>query len=57
MKISAAKLLDLQPGNDLDLKLDPEAHVDLTVNGKHVGKGEVVQIGESLGLRVLQIGK
>lgn len=49
------KLLELQPGNLLDLDIHPENGVDLVVNGKRIGKGEVLKIGESLGVRILDI--
>lgn len=49
------QLLELQPGNVLDLDLYPENGVDLVVNGKKIGKGEILKLGESLGVRILDI--
>jgi len=56
IQITAKKLLELQPGNVLDLDLAVDSGVDLVVNGRTIGKGELLQIGETLGVRILQIG-
>ncbi len=56
VNLSVQKLLDLSPGNLLDLNLTPESGVNLVVNGRIIGKGELVKIGETIGCRVLQIG-
>lgn len=56
LKISLAKLRELQPGNLLDLDVRPEEGVDLVINGRSVGRGELLRVGESLGVRVLEIG-
>lgn len=55
LQISMQKLMELQPGNLLELDLKPENGVDLTVNGKRIGKGELMKIGEALGVRILDI--
>lgn len=49
-------LMELKPGNLLDFSVHPELGVDLVVNGCRIGKGELVQIGEVLGIRVLELG-
>lgn len=56
LKISLAKLRELQPGGLLDLDVRPEEGVDLVINGRSVGRGELLRVGESLGVRVLEIG-
>jgi flagellar motor switch protein FliN/FliY len=56
LKMSVQKLMDLQPGNVLDLNLSPEDGVDLTVNGRCIAKGELLKIGDVLGVRILDIG-
>jgi flagellar motor switch protein FliN len=53
MQISVQKLLDLEPGNLLELDIHPENGVDLVVNGNVIGKGELLKIGDSLGVRIL----
>lgn len=56
LQMSIKQLMDLQPGNILDLNIHPENGVDLIVNGKRIAKGELLKIGDSLGVRVLDIG-
>lgn len=56
IQMSIQKLLDLQPGNLLELDVSPESGVDLVVNGKCVGKGELLRVGEALGVRILDLG-
>ena len=54
-RITAAELMKLAPGNLLDLNVTPEQGVDLVVNGKKVGRGELVRMGDVLGVRILSI--
>lgn len=56
LQMSVKKILELQPGNLLELDVHPENGVDLVVNGKRVAKGELVRLGEALGVRILDIG-
>jgi flagellar motor switch protein FliN/FliY len=56
IQMSLQKLLELQPGNLLELDIRPEDGVSLVVNGKCVAKGELLRIGEALGVRILEIG-
>lgn len=56
LKITVEKLLELQPGNILEVDVKPESGVDLVVNGRCVGKGELLRVGEMLGVRVLDLG-
>ena len=55
VKTSVEKLMELQPGNMLELDLRPENGVDLVVNGRRIAKGELLRIGDTLGVRVLDI--
>jgi flagellar motor switch protein FliN/FliY len=57
IQISVGKLLELQPGNLLDLNIKPENGVDLVINGRCIGKGELLRVGETLGVRVLDLAK
>lgn len=50
------KLLKIEQGNLLDVTVNPANGVDLTINGKVVAKGELVRIGENLGVRILELG-
>jgi flagellar motor switch protein FliN/FliY len=57
IEIPLEKLLQLEPGNLLDTDFRPENGVDLTLNGKIIGKGELLRVGEAIGVRVLELGK
>ena len=57
LEMSAEKLLSLSPGNLLELPSRPDSAVSLTVNGKRVGRGELMMMGDMLGVRVLELGK
>lgn len=56
VKMTMDKLLSLEPGNMLDLNIRPEDGVNLVVNGKTIGKGELIRIGDSIGVRILDLG-
>lgn len=56
LQMTIKQLMDLQPGAMLDLNIHPENGVDLIVGGKRIAKGELLLIGESLGVRILDIG-
>lgn len=56
LQMSMQKLMEIEPGNTLELDVHPENGVDLVVNGRRIGKGELLRIGESLGVRILDIG-
>lgn len=56
VQMTVEQLLKLEPGNLLEINIHPEEGVDLTINGKMVGKGELIRIGEAIGVRVLQLG-
>ena len=54
--MTAQKLMELRPGNFLRLDVMPENGLDLTINGKKVGRGELICVGEKLGIRILEVG-
>ncbi|SCA63247.1 Uncharacterized protein SCG7086_AN_00020 [Chlamydiales bacterium SCGC AG-110-P3] len=56
LQMNAKTLMELQPGNLLELDARPESGIDLVVNGKKVAQGELIQIGDVLGVRILEIG-
>ncbi|HSX11997.1 MAG TPA: type III secretion system cytoplasmic ring protein SctQ [Rhabdochlamydiaceae bacterium] len=53
--ISVEKLLQLKAGNTLDFVVPPEQSVDITLGGKKVAAGELLKLGELLGVRLLHI--
>jgi flagellar motor switch protein FliN/FliY len=56
LAMSVEKLSSLQPGNLLDLNIRPESGVSLVVSGKVIGRGELLRIGDSVGVRITEIG-
>lgn len=55
IQMSVKKLLELQPGNMLDLDIHPETGVDMVINGRRIARGELLKIGDSLGIRILEL--
>ncbi len=56
MQMQLEKLLQLQPGNVLEISLRPELGVNITVNGKKVAKAELIKMGDVYGLKILSVG-
>ncbi len=54
--ITLDKLLKLEKGNLLELPTHPGDAAILSINGKQVGKGELLFIGDTLGIRILEWG-
>ena len=48
---------ELQAGNILELDARPEQGVNLVTNGKTLARGELIRVGDTLGVRILHIGK
>lgn len=57
LRMSLEQLMHLNPGNFLELPIHPEQSVSLIANGQLVGRAELVHLGDTLGLRILEIGK
>jgi flagellar motor switch protein FliN len=55
LQMNLEKLMGLEAGSVLDLTVKPEQGVYLTVNGKPVAKGELIKIGETLGVKILHM--
>jgi flagellar motor switch protein FliN len=55
-KMTLEKLMALQPGNLLDLHVHPEKEITLTVNGQKIGKANLISLGETLGIRISEMG-
>ena len=54
-KMTIGELLSLSKGSIVELKKSAGESVDIYVNGKLLGKGEVVVVNERLGVRVAKI--
>ncbi|MBI3508984.1 MAG: type III secretion system cytoplasmic ring protein SctQ [Chlamydiia bacterium] len=56
LRITLEQLMRLSAGNTLELPIQPDQTVALTVNGRLVGRGELVSFGdETVAVRVLEI--
>jgi type III secretion protein Q len=53
VEVSLAQLREMGPGSLLQLTSATQDSVDLMVNGRRVGRGELVTIGDGLGVRLL----
>lgn len=56
IKMSLEKLLQLTPGNILEMTVQPSQGVYLTVHGKKIARGELIKIGEVLGVKITETG-
>ncbi|EKE08032.1 MAG: hypothetical protein ACD_17C00382G0001 [uncultured bacterium] len=55
IRITLDQLMQLTPGNQLELPIHPDQGVNLTVGGNKIGRAELVYLGEQLGIRILEI--
>jgi flagellar motor switch protein FliN/FliY len=55
IKMSLDRLLQLRPGNVLELAVRPEQGVLLTVEGNPIARGQLLQVGEMIGVKILSI--
>lgn len=56
INMSADQLLTLSPGSVLDIEIKPEHGVFLSIHGRIIAKGELMQVGDVLGVRILELG-
>ncbi len=55
LRMNIKELMNLAPGNLLELPISPEQGVDIRVNGKKMGRGELIRMGETLGVRIISL--
>ncbi len=55
LELSLGELSAIGPGHVFPLPGGADAAVNILANGRRIGRGEVVTIGESLGIRVLAL--
>lgn len=53
--VAIGDLKAMGAGHVFDLGLDPAQPVDLMANGTRIGQGEIVEIGERIGVRVVRL--
>ena len=47
-------VLDLHPGSIMEIEKSADAPLSLEIGNKEIAKGQVVTVGESLGLRIIK---
>jgi type III secretion system YscQ/HrcQ family protein len=57
ISMNVDKLLQLSPGNVLELGVKPEQGVYITVGGKRVAHAELIKVGETLGVKILKLAQ
>ncbi|WP_197038263.1 type III secretion system cytoplasmic ring protein SctQ [Billgrantia saliphila] len=55
LELSLGELRELGPGSVLPLSRPAEGAVDLMVNGRLMGRGRLVEIGDSLGVQIVRL--
>lgn len=55
LSISLEKLLELQPGNVLNTSVSVESGVKLCLNGRPIAKGELMTLGDAIGVKITEI--
>ncbi|MFZ0564620.1 MAG: type III secretion system cytoplasmic ring protein SctQ [Chlamydiales bacterium] len=55
VRMTAQELMNLTPGSLLELGISVKEGVSLLVNGKKVGRGELIRVGEAIGVRILSL--
>ncbi|MCH9617357.1 MAG: hypothetical protein SP4CHLAM5_09770 [Chlamydiia bacterium] len=54
--LSLEELKKITPGYKLPIKINPR-HVNLVISGKSVGTGEIIEIGDTIGIKVTELYK
>ncbi len=54
-ELNVGKLFDLKNGEVITLDKRVNELLELTIDGKLVGRGELVAVGDNLGLRIVEI--
>lgn len=54
IEMNLEKILELKPGSTIPLSKRPEEGVFLTLNKKKIAKGELIQLGEMIGVKILE---
>lgn len=56
-ELSVSEISQLAPGALLPLARPVEEAIDIVANGKRIGSGTLVQIGDSIGVRVTRLNQ
>lgn len=55
-EVSLEELGRMEPGYKLPIEINPRI-VHLTTSGKVIGKGEIIEIGDTIGVKILELYK
>jgi flagellar motor switch protein FliN/FliY len=55
LRMNLDKVLELSPGNTLELPLSAQGNVHVVIGGKKVAEAELIKLGERLGVRILTL--
>jgi type III secretion system YscQ/HrcQ family protein len=55
LNMSLKELVQIKPGSVIPLSTHPEREVKLTLNGKTVALGELIEMDETVGIKILQL--
>jgi type III secretion protein Q len=55
IELSLAEIRQLAPGAIVPISRPLEDSVDILANGRRIGRGSLVQIGDSLGIRITRL--
>jgi type III secretion protein Q len=55
LELSLGELRTLAPGHVFELGRDPRCAVEIVTGAQRIGYGEVVQVGDAIGVRVIRI--
>lgn len=55
LTLTARELFEIKPGNVLNLPIQTSGQVDLLVGADLVGRGELIQLGDALGVRIVEL--
>ncbi|PCI95648.1 YscQ/HrcQ family type III secretion apparatus protein [Candidatus Aerophobetes bacterium] len=55
IKMPLKKLLSLKPGNTLELGIGAPEFVSLTIDNQVIGKGELIELGDMIGVKISEI--
>ena len=56
VQLPVREVLDLGPGSLIELQRSTAEPVEMYANGRCIGKGEIVVIGDQFGVRVTELG-
>src|SRR5689334_8358285 len=56
VQMSVREVMDLSPGSVVELQRGAAEPVDVYANGRPIGRGEIVVVGEQFGVRITELG-